>query len=301
MRLRQIQNFVTVVEKGSIRAAARELRVSQPAITKSVRSLEAELHVQLVQRTPHGVVPTEAGRLFFARARVAHAELRKAEQELAQADSDGGGKVAFGVGPVTAVLIAPQAITRFHHQFPRVRARVIEGFAPDLLPLVRDGSLDFAVGPRVEGKLDPGLAFRPLFREGFAVVARKGHPLRHTRSLAELVDADWLSFGGSGLPNGPLERVFSSAGLPVPRQVVQCDSYNIVVSVLAATDMLGVIARRMLASPLARECLDEIPVVERPPMLTVGLFVRTDPPLTQLAAAMAKAVTEVARTLARPA
>lgn len=300
MRLRQIRNFVTVVEKGSIRAAARELCVSQPAITKSVRSLEAELHAQLVQRTPHGVVPTEAGRLFFARARVAHAELRKAEEELAQADHNGG-KVAFGVGPVTAVLIAPQAITRFHQQFPRVRARVIEGFAPDLLPLVRDGSLDFAVGPRVDGRLDPGLAFRPLFREEFSVVARKGHPLRHTRSLAQLVDADWLSFGGSGLPNGPLERAFLSAGLPVPRQVVQCDSYNIVVSVLATTDMLGIIARRMLASPLARECLDEIPVVERHPTLTVGLFVRTDPPLTQLAAAMAKAVTEVARTLTRQA
>jgi len=298
MHLKQIQNFVMVVETGSIHAAARALGVSQPAVTKSIRSLETELHAQLLQRTPHGVVPTPAGRMFFARARVAQAELRKAEEELTQTGNDAAGTVAFGVGPVAAVLVAPQAVTRFHQQFRRARIRVVEGFLPVLLPLVRDGSLDFAIGPRVDSKPDPALAFRPLFREDFVVVARKGHPLRHSRSLAQLTGADWLSFGGSGVPNGPLDRAFSSAGLAVPRQVVQCDSYNIVVSVLATTDMLGIIARRMLTSPLARESLQEIAVAERPPMLTVGLFMRTDPPLTQLAAAMAKAVTVAARTLA---
>ncbi len=269
MRLKQIRNFVAVVEHGGIRAAARELAVSQPAITKSVRSLEAELHVQLLQRSPHGVVPTPVGRMFFARARVAYAELRKAEEELAQTGPEGIGMVAFGVGPVAAILVAPHAVTQFHQQFPRARIRVLEGFSPTLLPLVRDGSLDFAMGPRVDHKLDTDLAFHPLFREDFVVVARKGHPLRHMQSLAQLSDADWLSFGGSGLPNGPLDLAFSSAGLPVPRQVVQCESYNIVVSVLATTDMLGIIARRMLASPLARESLQEIAVAERPPVFTV--------------------------------
>ena len=50
-------------------------------MTKSVRSLEAELEVQLLQRTTHGAVPTPAGRAFFARARIAQAELRKAKEE----------------------------------------------------------------------------------------------------------------------------------------------------------------------------------------------------------------------------
>lgn len=301
MRLKQIRNFVAVVERGSIRAAARELGVSQPAITKSVRSLEAELHVQLLQRTPHGVVPTQVGRMFFARARAAHAELRKAEEEMTLAGDDGGGTVAFGVGPVTAVLVVPNAVTEFHQQFPRARIRVLEGFSPTLLPLVREGTLDFAMGPRVDRGLDLDLAFRPLFREEFVVVARKGHPLRNMKSLAQLLDADWLRYGGSGLPNGPLDLAFSAAGLPLPRQVIQCESYNIVVSVLAKTDMLGIIARPMLTSPLAREVLQEIAVAERPSVFTIGLFTRTDPPLTQLAAAMAKAVTAAAKTLARSA
>ncbi len=69
MRLNGIRDLVAVVESGSIRAAARKLGVSQPAITKSVRSLETELHLQLLKRTPQGVVPTPAGRALLVRAR----------------------------------------------------------------------------------------------------------------------------------------------------------------------------------------------------------------------------------------
>ena len=83
MRLTQIRDVLAVVEAGSIRAAARNLGVAQPTITKSVRSLEAELHVQLLARNARGIVPTPYGRAFFARARVAHSELRKAEEEAA--------------------------------------------------------------------------------------------------------------------------------------------------------------------------------------------------------------------------
>src|SRR5712691_6898369 len=124
MRFRQIQDFVAVVESGSIRAAARKLGVSQPAITKSVRSLEAELHSQLVRRTPQGIVPTPSGRAFFARARVVQAELRKAEEEVTQLGGDHTGSVTFGVGPISAMRIMPEAIIRFRDQCPRAQLRI---------------------------------------------------------------------------------------------------------------------------------------------------------------------------------
>src|SRR5258708_1155111 len=103
MRLRQIRDFLAVVESGSIRAAARKLGVSQPGITKSVRRLEAELHVQLMWRTPHGVVPTPSGRAFLARAQVAQSELRKAEEEAVPAPSAGGCSAAGGVAAPSAL------------------------------------------------------------------------------------------------------------------------------------------------------------------------------------------------------
>ncbi len=300
MRLTQIRDFLAVVECGGIRAAARKLGVAQPTVTKSVRSLEAELHVQLLGRNARGVVPTSSGRAFFARARVAHSELRKAEEEAADVGGSSAGSVAFGVGPVFAALIVPQAVVHFRQQFPRARVRIVEGLARHLLPSVRDETLDFAMGLRPVAELDPSLRFRPLYRSELLVAARKGHPLRHARSLAELAAADWLSTSTLDLPGGPVERLFASAGLPPPRLVVQCESHNTLVALLAGTDMLGLMQRRTLGAPLGRDLLQEIPIADAMPSVTAGIFTRADTPLTRVAAAMARAATAVARGLARP-
>jgi DNA-binding transcriptional LysR family regulator len=95
--------------------------------------------------------------------------------------------------------------------------------------------------------------------------------------------------------------MFSSAGLSAPRQVVQCESYNTVVAMVAKTDMLAIIARLLLAEPFARNVLEEITIAETMPSLNVGMFTRADAPLTAAAAAMAKAVTAATRALVRSA
>jgi LysR family transcriptional regulator of abg operon len=300
MRLSQIRDFLAVVESGSIRAAARKLEVAQPTVTKSVRSLEAELEVQLLQRTTHGAVPTPAGRAFFARARIAQAELRKAKEEVAQHRGEGGGSLAFGIGPAAGVLILPEAVAVFREQYPHARIRITEALGHALWPLVRDGTLDLAVALKPDLKREPALRFRPLCSMGFAVVARKGHPLRNAQSLTHLADANWLSLLPPPASGGPLDMIFSAAGLPGPRPVIECDSHTTMVTLLAKTDMLGTISRWLLAEPLVREILQEIEVVEPMPSFTVGIITRMDPPLTPVAAAMARAVTAAARRLARP-
>jgi LysR family transcriptional regulator of abg operon len=208
--------------------------------------------------------------------------------------------VAFGVGPAFAALIVPQAVVRFRQQFPRARLRIVEGLARNLLPSVRDETLDFAMGLKTIAALDPALRFRPLYRNELFVAARKDHPLRHARSLAELAGSDWLAISTLDLPGGEMERLFASAGLPPRRPVIQCESHNIMVALLAGTDMLGLMQRRMLNEPFAREFLQEIPLTEPAPSVTAGIFTRADTPLTRVAAAMAKNVTAVARGLARP-
>src|SRR5215467_12650873 len=293
MTLSQIRDFVAVVESGGIRAAARKLGVSQPAITRSVRSLEAELHAPLLRRTPTGVVPTQPGRALFARARAAQAELRKAEEEVDQLGQSAG-SVAFGVSPTSAMMV-PEAVTRFRAQYPQTRVRIAEGLPQLLIPMVREETLDFAICRRALLKLDSGLAFRPLLRNDFVVVARKGHPLEKSKSLAELVDASWSSLLPLDAPDGPFASAFSPAGLSVPKQVIQCESYNTAIGLIAKSDMIGFLSKQLLADSILGDFLCEVPVAEPLPSFAVGMFTRSGTPLTQVGAGMAKAVVAAAR------
>lgn len=297
MRLNQIRDFLAVVESGGIRAAARKLGVSQPAVTRSVRRLEAELHVRLLERTPTGVVPTESGRTFVARARAAQAELRKAEEEIDPL-GQAAGSVAFGVSPTSAMMV-PEAIARFRQQFPQTRIRIAEGLPQALIPMVRDQTLEFAICRRALVKLDSGLAFRPLLRNDFAVVVRKNHPLENARSLAQLIEASWISLLPADAGDSPFDSAFSEAGLSIPKQVIQCESYNTAIGLIVKTDMVGFLARQLLADSLLGDLLREIRVSEPLPSFSVGLFTRTGTPLTQAAQAMAREIIAVARARAR--
>ena len=299
MRFRQIEDFLAVVESGGIRAAARKRGVSQSAITKSLRRLETDLGAQLVQRTPQGILLTTSGRVFFERVRVAHAELRRAEDEAAQGERRGG-SVDFGVGPVAGALIVPEAVAAFRKQFPDAHVRILEGLK-QLGPLVRDGTLDFAVGARHHVKSDSALAFKPLFIHQLVVAARKGHPLRNARSLKDLAGAEWVNLVPPASAQSPVERAMAAAGMPLPGRAIQCESYHVLVALLTRTDMLGILTARLLGRTLAGDALEAIPVAERLPAYTTYLITRTGIPLSRPAAVMAKMVLQAARRLAKTA
>lgn len=298
MRLNQIRDFIAVVEAGSLRAAAGKVGVSQPAITKSIRQLEQELHVQLLQRNARGAAVTRAGKVFLSRARVVQAELRKAEDDLQVLRGGGEGSVAFGIAPAACMLVVPEALQQFRRSLPGADVRVVEGASAAIIMLVRDETLDFCVSQNPAAKLDGALAFKPLFRPQLSVVGRRGHPLRAAKSLRELAGASWLMFypPGSG---AMLERMFAAVGLSLPRPIVHCESYATALSLVAKTDVLGLLSSHMVTEAWGQRYLQVIDIQENIPAPLIGLYTRSDAPLTPAAAAMAQAVTATARRLAR--
>lgn len=298
MQLTQLRNLLAVVRNGSIRAAARELGVAQPALTRSIRLLEAELQVKLLDRTARGAVPTPAGRAFVARSRVVHNELGRAREELAQIAGEQAGSVAFGVSPQAAIHLVPPAVAQFRREHANANVRVVDGLPHLLLPQLRDGSLDFIIGGRPQGKLDAHIKTHPLFTNRLVVGARKAHPLRHIRSLRELVDADWVIYTPAGWSGAIIPDIFEKNGLPPPKSVVRSDSYVSLLSILAGTDFVGALSSMFFEQRLARDFFIPFDVKERLPEITLCLFERSDSPLTPVAAAMVAAMNAAARKLA---
>jgi len=298
MRLNQIRDFVSIVEAGSIRAAARAQGVTHPAMTKSLRQLEDDLRIQLIRRSTRGVVPTPSGRAFLVRARAIQAEVRKAEEELRGLAGEAGGTVSISVSPAAAALLAPDAIAEFLARHPQTRMRIVEGTPSALVPLVRDETLDFALGNRPVAKIEAGLKFRVLLRTPMVVAGRRGHPLREARSLRELADARWIGLYPPGA-GGMVERAFAAAALPFPQRYITCESHVFAFELLARTDALMPLPAQLFAAPTIRRTLAEIPLDEPFPSMVLGMCSRADTRLSPLAAALARTVTEVAGRVAR--
>ena len=298
MHLAQLRAFTTIVDAGSIRAAARQLGMSQPAATKGLRALEQELDTVLVQRSSKGVALTPAGKAFVVRARAIQGEMRQAQEELADL---AGGKVRMvrvGVASVVGSWLIPPALARFRADHPDTVVRVVEGTQETLLPLLREGALDLAVCLRLEPESTRGFNARPLARFRLTVVGRKGHPLRHARTLEALRDAQWLMIRPRG-SGGVLEEAFKGAGLALPESATECDSHGIRVAMLAGSDVLGLLGQPMLSEPAVAALLQEIPLDKPFPLLTCSLYTRAETRLNTAARALASAIGAQSRLILR--
>jgi len=296
MRLSQLRDFIDIVEAGSLRAAARRRGISQPVLSKSLRALEGEVEARLLQRTAQGIVLTASGRALLARARAVHAQLLKAREEISWITGARGATVSLGASASGLVLL-PEALERFRVDYPAGHVRIVEGAPGALLPLLRDETLDFFLGPKPAGPAEPQVRTHPLFRLPLAVAGRLGHPLRGAGSLTELHGAPWLLLSAGEWSDSMLAQSLRLVGLGQPARLTRCESYSTAILLLSQTDTLGLLPRQHLADRSLRGLVEEIPVRERLPELAFAVYVRADDALTRGAQALMRLVIAAARSM----
>lgn len=283
MKLNQLRDMVAIVERGSLRAAARHLQVAQSALTRSIRQLEQELGSTLFERDAKGMVLTPMGRLFFQRASSAVNELRRAREEMDQARGGTQGTVVAGLSIMPHVGMLPRALPLFRKRFPGVVIKVIEGLYPAIEPGLRDGTIDFYLGASPSEPVAAGLVSELLFRNTRLVVGRKGHPLARARSLKALAQAEWLTPSLSGNAAEDLDALFATFGLAPPKIMLQAHSAMSVLVALASTDLLAMLPEQWDEFPLTKGALQVIRVRERLPAPDIVVVRRADLPLTPAA------------------
>ena len=272
MKLTQLRMVLAIADKGSLRAAARELGMSQPSLTYSLGELERELGATLFERRSRGMSPTPVGQVFLRRAAVIDSEARRARQEVAQFLGSDQGEVNICLSVVAHLVLLPMALPLFQQRFPGVRLRIVEGAYPAVEPRLRDGSMDFYIGPAPEPAPAGEFAIEKLFDNGRAVFARRGHPLAQARALADLAGASWITTGITDKAEAELRKLFAQHRLPPPRLVLQSESVLTTLATLMATDALVITARQYDEFSLTRSVLQRIDVREdllAPPIVVV--------------------------------
>ena len=283
MKLHHFDEIVAIAELGSIRAAARHLNLAQPALTRSLADLERELGVALFERRARGVLPTTVGRNFIARANSILNEIRRAREEVDQLRGQASGTVRIGLSIAAHLTLLPPTLRPFRAHFPRTQLNIIEGLYPTLLPGLVDGTIDFYIGPDAGQSLAPSLSGEFLFKARRTVLCRAGHPLNGATSLAELVDADWLTTSITADAEDELGTIFRRYGLPSPKLAVQSRSALTLLTCLSNSDIIAMAPSQWAEFSLVRNALTSIRVKEDLAPPDIILVRRPDLPLTPAA------------------
>ncbi|MCO1654157.1 LysR family transcriptional regulator [Pseudonocardia humida] len=141
----RLRVLAALARYGSMTAAARALRYTQPSISHHLARLEAETGSRLVQRVGRGVRLTEAGQVLAGRAEEILARLDAAEAELDALTGLTAGRVRLAAFPSALGTFVPVAAAAFAAEHPGVELRLTEAEPPDAVALLRSGEVDVAV------------------------------------------------------------------------------------------------------------------------------------------------------------
>lgn len=283
MKLHHFEEVVAIAERGSMRAAARHLQIAQPALTRSLALLERELGAPLFERRARGVVATPLGEAFVARARSILTEIRRTREEVEQLRGAGTGTVTVGLSIAAHLALLPPSLRPFRARYPDIRLHIIEGFYPTLEERLRDGTVDFYIGPDGGAQPVPQLSREMLFHNRRIVLCRTGHPLAAATSLRELVGQDWVTTSITADASDEINAFFARHGLPPPRLAVRSQSALTLLTCLANSDLLAMVPSQWERFEMTGKALTTIKVEEEltaPPLVLVR---RSDLPLTPAA------------------
>jgi len=195
--LNDLLAFRAVAELSNFRKAAESVHLSQPAFSRRIDKLEQALGVQLLERTTRRVTLTAVGRDFERKVRDLLDELDSTLLGIRGVAATRMGEVTVACVPSTVYYYLSQVIRRYHEICPKVRVKVFDAGANEVLAAVSRGEADFGID--FIGAQEGELEFRSLVEERFVAACRRDHPLARQRrvSWAQLAAHDYISVSRS--------------------------------------------------------------------------------------------------------
>ncbi|MGC4076367.1 MAG: LysR family transcriptional regulator [Rubrivivax sp.] len=198
-----VQAFVVVAELGGFNKAARELHVTQTALTRRVQKLEAYLGLKLLDRTTRRVELTAVGREFLPQARAIVQEMTAAVEQLKDMSRRSTGHFTLACIPSMTSHVLPRVMRRYAELYPGNRIRLLDGTSHEVRNAVLGGQAELGIA--VHGEKHPDLTETVLFADALVFLCRSPHALedRRTVSWSDLRDTELI-----GISSFTATRVF---------------------------------------------------------------------------------------------
>lgn len=287
IKFRHLQCFLAVAQHGSLQKAADVLSITQPAVSKSLKELEALLGVRLFERGRKGAVPTREGEAFMRHAGASVSALREAVASVGRTRRQGHASIAIGVLPTVAPWLMPQLLLRLDEvsarpgETARISLRIETGSNPELLSKLRQRQLDVVIGRFAEPVLMAGLTFEHLYADPLVLVVRPGHPLlvQATRDMDLLAGLQTFTIvlptPGTAIRQ-TADSFFMTRGLPVPARIMETLSVSTARGYTLQSDAVWVSPLGAVGPDLEARALVQLPVNMTATDEFVGLTLRAD-------------------------
>lgn len=188
---RQLRVFRSVAYERSFSRAGGQLGLSQPAVSSSIRELERQMGLKLLDRTTREVVLTEAGRVLSSQLDRLLDDLDQTLAEVAILANAHAGKVRVGSSPTLSASLMPDCIAACALEAPQIRFVLLDRIQEDVLHSVHAGDVDFGVV--VEPASTDDLEHEVIQHDSFVLVAPHDHRLAARKSI------DWKTLDGEAL------------------------------------------------------------------------------------------------------
>jgi DNA-binding transcriptional LysR family regulator len=245
LRLRHLEILLSIAQTGNLSQSAQALHTTQPALSKWLKELEADIGLPLFERHARGLRPTAYGQALLGHGRRISGHLDNVREDMRALLDGGSGRVVMGTSGVSATGVAPLAISRLIEQLPRVQACVVESAMDQLVPQLLEGKLDVVLGRTMPaGALPAGreLHAETLYRDPVNFVAGLQHPLARRKSVDwdDLFAYPWIVWPQGTPIRNALETALMSVGHAMPRYCVESNSSLLNISLFARTELIGV-------------------------------------------------------------
>lgn len=233
MELRDLRNFIAVVQSSSYTKAAHQSFVSQPSLSKSIKKLEEELNVKLLERSTRFVRLTDAGRIVFDQAKKAVLALDEMPVLLNDLKQMHTGSISIGIPPLVSLLFFPAIARKFHEKYPKVKLDLTERGAKLIWELVDNGDVNigFIVLPTNESLFD----IQPFIEDEFVLFVHKEHPLASCDvvSLEQLKEEHFIVFSDEYSLHDVVIQACTKAGF-IPTIAYKSSQGDLIVELVAS-------------------------------------------------------------------
>ncbi len=295
LKIRHLRVIEALDQHKSLLRASKALRVSQPALSRTLQEVEEIVGGTIFERHPRGVRPNAMGRLLSQGAQRLLGTMRQMEVDLGELFLDRKRSIRVGALPVAAHGLLPAVLAHADSQAVQLSIEVIEGLTDQLIPSLLSGDVDIIVGRLYEPPTPDGLIRRALYSEPISLVARSDHPLfeLETPTNDDLQRFKIVSPAVSTRVEQDVRAALAAVGLQ-PDGSIRSTSVGFMRELLLAGTFVSAMPRILVAGDLSRGLLKIVPIPLPPGRRLAGVIYRD-----VLGEAGALLLSEISRELER--